>query len=140
MTLRDVLNASGFAFTEEFARFAVGMTRNLIVVLVGAFLVGCATTPHPRPVPLTQSDIISMVKAGMTEEDIMRRIDETGTVFRLSSDDVMRLRNEGVPDRVVNYMLDTYTRAAVAEQRRRDADYQFQYGFYYGRPWHHGWW
>ena len=117
------------------------MTRTLITLLVAAFLVGCATTHHPRPVPLTQSDIISMVKAGMTEEDIIRRIDDSRTVFRLSSDDVIRLRNEGVPDRIVNYMLDTYTRAAVAEQRRRDADYEFSYGFYYGHPWYHrGWW
>lgn len=115
------------------------MTRNLMIALIAAFLVGCATTT-PRPVPLTQSDIISMVKAGMTEEDIMRRIDATQTVFRLSSEDVIRLRNEGVPDRVVNYMLDTYTRAAVAEQYRRDADYDFHYGFYYGHPWHRGWW
>lgn len=80
-----------------------------------------------------------MVKAGMTEEDIMRRIDDTRTVFRLSSEEVVRLRNEGVSDRVVNYMLDTYTRAVAAEQRRRDADYNFHYGFYYGHPWHHGW-
>ena len=138
MTLRGVLDASGFAFTEEFVRFPSGMTRNVILVLVGAFLLGCAT-PHPRPVPLTQADIISMVKAGMTEEGIMRRIDETGTVFRLSSDDVIRLRNEGVSDRLVNFMLDTYTRAAVAEQRRRDFDYQFSYGYYYGHPWHRGW-
>jgi hypothetical protein len=115
------------------------MIRNLTIALVAAFLVGCATTTL-RPVPLTQSDIISMVKAGVTEEDIMRRIDATQTIFRLSSDDVIRLRNEGVPDRIVNYMLDTYTRAAIAEQRRRDADYDFHYGFYYGRPWHHGWW
>ena len=81
-----------------------------------------------------------MVKAGMTDEDIMRRIDDTGTVFRLSSEDVIRLRNEGVSDRVANYMLDTYTRAVAAEQRRRDAaDYNFHYGFFYGSPWHHGW-
>ncbi|HUJ10564.1 MAG TPA: hypothetical protein VL171_11115 [Verrucomicrobiae bacterium] len=117
------------------------MKRNLIVVLLGLLLVGCATTPPPPP-PLTQSDIISMVKAGATDEYIMRRIDASRTVFRLSSDDVMFLRKQGVPDRIVNYMLDTYTRAAVAEQRRRDAEYDFHYGFYYGRPWRYGydWW
>ncbi len=111
------------------------MTRTLTIVFVAALMVGCATPP--RPTPLTQADIISMVKVGMIDEDIMRRIDDTRTVFRLSSDDVIRLRNEGVPDRVVNYMLDTYTRAVAAEQRRQDASYyDFHYGFYYGHPWH----
>jgi len=78
-----------------------------------------------------------MVKVGVPDEEIMRRIDDTHTVFRLSSDDVVRLRNEGVPDRIVNFMLDTYTRAVAAEQRRQDAYYSdFHYGFYYGHPWH----
>jgi hypothetical protein len=80
-----------------------------------------------------------MTKLGLTDEDIMRRIDATRTVFRLSSEDVVRLRNEGVSDRVVNYMLDTYTRYALAEQRRSDYydyDWHCRFGFYYGHPWH----
>jgi len=79
-----------------------------------------------------------MVKSGMTDEEIIRRIDGTRTVFKLSSDDVVRLRNEGVSDRVVNYMLETYTWAAVAEQRRQDSyNYSFFYRWapYYGYPW-----
>ena len=111
------------------------MTRTLAIACAAAFMVGCATPP--RPVPLTQADIISMVKVGVPDEEIMRRIDVTGTVFRLSADDVVRLRNEGVSDRVVTYMLDTYTQAVAAEQRRQDASYfDFYYGYYYGHPWH----
>ena len=111
------------------------MTRVLAIAFVAAFVIGCATTP--RPIPLTQADIMSMVKAGVPDEEIMRRIDDTRTVFRLSSDDVIRLRNEGVSDRIVNYMLDTYTRAIAAEQRRQDSSYyDFHYGFSYGHPWH----
>ncbi|MGA2137861.1 MAG: hypothetical protein ABSH14_03265 [Verrucomicrobiia bacterium] len=115
------------------------MIRSLFIALVALTLVGCATTPPPPP-PLTQADVISMVKAGLTDEDIMRRIDATRTVFRLSSDDVIRLRNEGISDRLVSFMLDTYTRAAMAAQRRQDEQYNsqfyFDYGFGYGHPWH----
>jgi hypothetical protein len=108
---------------------------------MAALLAGCASTPRqPPPPPLTQVDVISMVKAGVSDEEIMRRIDGTRTVFRLSSDDVIRLRNEGLSDRLVNFMLDTHTRAAMDAQRRQDADYYnqfyFNYGFYYGHPWH----
>jgi len=94
---------------------------------------GCATTP--RPVPLSLAEVISMTKAGLWDEDIIRRIDGTGTVFRLGADDVVRLRKEGVSDRVINYMMETYTRAAVAEQHRQD--YHFYGGYYYGPGWHH---
>jgi hypothetical protein len=113
---------------------------NLCAVVLAVMLVGCATPHPPPPPPLAQADVISMVRAGLSDEEIMRRIDATRTVFRLSSDDVMRLRNEGVSDRLVNFMLDTYTRAAVAAQRHEDAyyhdDFYFSSGFYYGRPWH----
>lgn len=118
----------------------------LLIVLAG---LGCATTStRPRPTPLTQADIISMVKAGVGDEEIIKRIDATGTVFRLGSDDVVMLRKEGVSDRLVNYMLDTYTRAVAYEERRRaESDYRFRYGvgYYYGPYWgpywhRHPWW
>jgi hypothetical protein len=114
------------------------MIRSLFIALVALTLVGCATTPPPPP-PLTQADVISMVKAGLTDEDIMRRIDASRTVFRLSSEDVIRLRNEGISDRLVNFMLETYTRAAMAAQRRQDeynSRFYFDYGFGYGHAWH----
>jgi hypothetical protein len=113
------------------------MKTLLFLCSIALLAIGCATTP--RPLPLTQGDIVSMTKLGLTDEDIMRRIDATRTVFRLSSEDVVRLRNEGVSDRVVNYMLDSYTRYALAEQRRMDYydyDWHYRFGFYYGHPWH----
>lgn len=109
-----------------------------MILAATILLTGCAT-PTPRPPPLVQTDIISMTKAGLTDEDIMRRIDGTRTVFQLNADDVVFLRKEGVSDRVVTYMLDTLTRAAVAEQRRRDQDdydFHYRFGLFYGHPWH----
>lgn len=110
--------------------------KRFVILAATILLAGCATTP--RPAPLTQADIISMTKAGLTDEDIIRRIDDTRTVFQLSSDDVVFLRKEGVSDRIVTYMLDTLTRAVAAEQRRRDMDdynFRYRYGLFYGYPW-----
>jgi hypothetical protein len=110
------------------------IARTLIVSAMIVWGAGCASTP--RPVPLAQADIISMTKVGLTDEEIMRRIDDTRTVFRLNADDVVRLRQEGVSDRVVTYMLDTYTRAAVEDERRRAYHYHYYhyphgFGFHY---------
>ena len=100
--------------------------------LVLLLAVGCAT-PRPRPAPLTQADVISMTKAGVTVKEIMRRIDQTATVFNLGADDVVFLRDQGVPERVINYMLDTKVRAAVLEERRRnDYENRFHYGIGFG--------
>jgi hypothetical protein len=132
----------GVGFNGVLAYIRPGMKTVLILLTLAVLAIGCATNRQPPPAPLTQSDIISMVKAGMGDEDIMRRIDDTHTVFRLSSEDVMRLRQEGVSDRIVNYMLETYTRAAVSEQRKRDF---YEYDFYnrsdpYLSPWHRWAW
>lgn len=116
------------------------MKRALTLVAIALLLTGCATKPPPPP-PLTQADIISMAKAGLGDEEIIQRIDNSLTVFRLNANDVVTLHNEGVSDRVIDYMLGTYTRAAVAEQRRRDLSYYpyypyyYNFGFFYGYPW-----
>jgi hypothetical protein len=105
------------------------MKGAVLAVCAVLLAVGCAT-PR-RPAPLATADIIAMTKAGMTDEEIMRRIDETRSVFRLSSDDVVRLRNDGVSGRVIDYMLETYTRAAVEQERRYEP---------YGRPYFEYYW
>lgn len=98
------------------------------LVLVGNLVAGCATGRARLP-PMTQADVISLVKAGEPDELIIRRIDASGTVFNLSADDVVLLRKEGVSDRVVTHMMETKVRAAAEEERRRN--------HYRGR-WHYG--
>lgn len=100
-----------------------------LLALVALGTIGCATT-KPRPVPLTQEDVKAMVASGLTDEDVIRRIDSTGTVFVLSADDVVRLREGGLSDRLVTYMLDTKTRAAVDYERRRSSYYAVPYPYY----------
>jgi hypothetical protein len=98
--------------------------------------VGCAT-PRPRPKPMTQAEIISLAKAGIGDDVIIHQLQATRTILRLAAGDIVRLRQEGVSERVVNHLLDSYTRAAVAEQRARDAyDYRWHYGIHYWHPWH----
>ena len=109
-----------------------------VILLIAILAAGCATVP--RPTPLTQADVISMTKAGVTDDDIISRIEKTRTVFKLGASDVVRLREEGVSEPVVNHMLETYTRAVVNEQRRRDYDYYgdyYRFHMWYGYPW---WW
>jgi hypothetical protein len=88
--------------------------------------------------------VVELSKAGTPDEEIIRRIDETFTVFRLNSDDVVKLRQDGVSARVVDYMLATATHAEVlAERRRTQQDFYFYYRYglpYYGyRTWWRCW-
>lgn len=53
------------------------------------------------------SDIIVLSKAGISDENIINKLADTGSVFNLTVEEVEALRREGVSSNVINYMLDT---------------------------------
>ncbi len=53
------------------------------------------------------SDVVSLSKAGLSDQAIIGKIDATGSVYLLSVEEIELLRNEGVSSTVVNYMLAT---------------------------------
>lgn len=57
--------------------------------------------------PLSVADVKSLSKAGISEDVIINQISSTHTVFHLSAADIIDLRDCGVTDKVVNYMINT---------------------------------
>ena len=64
--------------------------------------------------PLTVSDVKALARAGISEEVIISQINSTHTVFHLSAGEIIDLRDSGVPDRVINYMINTPSTAGSA--------------------------
>ena len=62
---------------------------------------------------VTVDTVIAWWNDGESEEDIIDRIDRSGTVFRLTARDETRLRNEGVSDSVIKQMKRGGRQAAV---------------------------
>ena len=129
----------------------------LIVGLVGAafLLQGCYEENRvflvpAELVPMAQEDVVQMVRDGVPESEIIREIRESGTLFRLSANDVESLRVAGVPDGVIDYMLSTREGppgtvkrqvvvkrpAVVVYEPWWDWDYAYVPGYYY--PYHIG--
>lgn len=57
--------------------------------------------------PLSIADVKALAKAGITEDVIINQIGNSHTVYHLSSADIIDLRDSGVTDKVVNYMIST---------------------------------
>ena len=70
-----------------------------------------------EPIPMTQYDVVCMVRDGVPNSEIIREIQETGTVFRLSESDVDILRRQGVPEQVISFMLSTPEAPPVVVRR-----------------------
>ena len=54
---------------------------------------------------LGMSDVIALSKAGLSDQVIIDKINATGSVYRLSVEEIELLRNEGVSSTVVNHMM-----------------------------------
>ncbi len=57
------------------------------------------------PTPMNIDDIISLQQLGFTSDILIRIINYTGSKFELTTVDVLRLQAEGVPFKVINYMI-----------------------------------
>ncbi len=75
--------------------------------------------------PLSINDIIAISKARVNDGVIIRYIRDHGAVYFLDSSDVQHLRNEGVSQSVVDYMLQT---------SRNYGDYPYPGPYWYGPP------
>ena len=85
-----------------------------LVVMVGAagaVLVGCGETYEQRavlvgvPLPMTTDDVVAAVKAGESEDAIISRLQRSGYDGAMTTKDVDRLREEEVPEAVLDWML-----------------------------------
>ena len=74
----------------------------MILTVVAA---ACATTPAPPSV--TTEQILQMSRAGVPAADIVQKMRDAGTVYRLSGSQLAQLKSQGVPDDVLDYMQET---------------------------------
>ena len=56
---------------------------------------------------LSISDIVLLSKNKISDADIIQKIYTTGSVFRLSAEEITMLKNEGVSNAVINTMMNT---------------------------------
>jgi len=84
--------------------------------------------------PVTTEQILQMSREGVPPADIIQKMRDAGTVYRLSGSQLARLQSQGVPDEVLDYMQATY----LAQERARGAEYA--YGPFLWGPYPYGYW
>src|SRR5262245_36744729 len=62
------------------------------------------------------ADIVQMSRSGVPDQTIMIAIRTSGSVYQLAPEDISNLRQLGVSDPVVNYMLETARRPVVIQR------------------------
>jgi hypothetical protein len=116
-----------------------GLAR-LLLVSAAVSLVGCATLGARTPPPVTVSEVVQMSQAGVPADTIIKKMRDSGMVYRLTASQLVHLHDEGVPDAVLDYMQQTYLQAVRREQALEDWDHWAfgPDGFWYG-GWPRAW-
>jgi hypothetical protein len=104
--------------------------RALAVLALLAVLAGCASVPR-RP-PLTLEQVITMAKNDVPSAQIIRAMDESRTVLALSGSQYAGLRQQGVPDEVLDHIQKRQLEAVEIDARFRHQ--QLYWGWGWGWP------
>jgi hypothetical protein len=81
----------------------------LLMALVGisACTGGTANLPNPRE-PFAIRDVVILSKSGTPPEQLIRRIQSSGTTYALRGSDFVKLKILGVPDPVLDYLQQSF--------------------------------
>lgn len=90
----------------------IQITSLLAIVL--ASIARCPAQDQPER-PLTNSDVVQMVNAGIPESVIERSIEVSGTHFVTTPDALISLKQHRVPDGVLTAMVDSRAGARMRE-------------------------
>ena len=85
--------------------------------VVTMMAVACETPrrrPPPRPVqypsqPMSLADVKMLAKSGVSDEVILSQIRNSHTVYRLNAADILDLKDSGVSEKVIDFMINTPT-------------------------------
>ena len=118
-------------------RFGLPRAIPLLVAAVGVVVLSSCASTGPRPVipqPVTVEQVVSWTKEGVTPDEIVRRMRNSRTVYRLKASQLAELRDKGVADKVIDYMQHTYLAAVRRSARLENWHYWYLGGdgFWYG--------
>src|SRR5262245_1451621 len=110
------------------------MPLRLITLACAALLAACASLEPPLPPAPTTAAIVQMAQEGVAPDTIIKRIEASRAVYPLPASALAKLREQGVPDQVIDYMQRTYIDAVRVDEYLRGRDGDPLYGWpSYGR-------
>src|ERR1019366_2981241 len=124
----------------------LGMKIKYLWPLLGLLLTGCATTrtttvsaPPPGP---SLAGVQSMVAAGVSDSVIVNQIQNSSTVYTLTADQIIALKNAGVSEAVLNALINSVSKIPVQTTAIAEEGPDV-YPYVYVDPWpwpFWGWW
>lgn len=98
-------------FRVRLPRLVLSDTHRLLELTILVAVLLAVVTPSlaqsPGDAPLTNADVVKMVKAGVPESVILRKVQMSESSFATSPDALIELKRQHVPDDVMAAMVDS---------------------------------
>jgi hypothetical protein len=108
------------------------MLRSVLLLFSVVVLLWAANTSAEM---LTNETVLAMVKAGLGEELIISRLKASQNLFDLSTAAILKLKSDGVSDKILQTMIETSGKGAPTEQGQVGVTTTVPSGPFVGRPW-----
>ena len=99
------MDFSNVLLRKPWRSFAGGLERHSTKSCASQ-LTPAAAESTPVKLPYGVEDVLKLSRAQVSEDVILNYVHNTGTIYSLSPDVIVYLRNEGVSDHVINTMMD----------------------------------
>ena len=96
------------------------MMKRLVVGLVALLCVGFFAGRDA--LAISKEEIITLAQLGISADEIKKAIEKDRTVFKLEINDILELKNAGVPEEVIRFMLATPQRFGAADATPKPDD------------------
>jgi hypothetical protein len=114
------LNTLGTVLFEVAAMQTSNRVRTLVVPIVVAVLSAITAAAQPQK-PVTNADIVAMVKAGLSEELVIGVIQRGPSKFDVSVDALIELKNQHVAEKAIQAMIEAGSPQRPAPSPAKDA-------------------
>jgi hypothetical protein len=101
-----------------------------ILLVCVTLLSGCSTFGFKKSDPITVGQVIQMSKDDVPPETIVKKMQDSESVYRFTAAQLAELHDMGVADPVLNYMQQTYIEAERRQQSAEDWDRDGMWGPY----------
>jgi len=116
-----------------------------LIPLAGLLLTGCATRTYttvapPPPAGPSLAEVQTLVQAKVGDAIIVNQIQNSGTRYYLTADQIIALKNAGASDGVINALINTASKPPAQSSTASVIQQPYVYPPVYVDPWPLFWW
>ena len=96
-------------------------------ILAVCLVLGLTSSPLGSDKPVTSEEVLGLLTTEVSEELVLRQIEVTDSMFELSVEEIINLKNAGASDELIMFMIETGIEPEVEAEGQSETIYERVY-------------